>query len=322
MAQVHDLLKEKGKQALVATAETDRQRKAIQAAAAYLGDENADFYFLFSGWALAGLPHRRIPDDKEWRVETDYVTLLVEPGRKALPNGTNPHVGVPYGSRARLIMLYLQSEALRTRRREIELGSSLEAWMKKLGITPGGKSRKEVREQAERISRCRLTFQMSRNGRVALLNQNILDTAMFVEETSDQRQGNLFLDMARLSEGFFEQLTKHPVPVEESAIQQLNNNSMALDVYCWLAYRLHSLAKPTQISWTAIRQQFGAGFKKNSHFKPSFADNLELACAVYPDAKLETNEQGLLLYPSPPPVPKTMIGLGGTKALNGEQRRG
>jgi Plasmid encoded RepA protein len=275
MAEVHDLLKERGKQVLLASAETDRQRKAIQAAAAYLGDESADFYFLFSGWALAGLPHRRIPDDKEWRLETDHVTLLVEPGRKALPDGTNPHVGVPYGSRARLIMLYLQSEALRTRRREIELGSSLEGWMKRLGISPGGKSRKEVREQAERISRCRLTFQMQRNGRVALVNQNILDTAMFVEEAGDERQGSLFLDIARLSEGFFEQLTKHPVPVEESAIRQLNNNSMALDVYCWLAYRLHSLSKPTPISWTAIRQQFGAGFRKTSHFVTAQVDDGE-----------------------------------------------
>jgi len=212
MAEIHDLLKEKGKQALLASAETDRQRKAIQAAAAYLGDENADFYFLFSGWALAGLPHRRIPDDKEWRVETDYVTLLVEPGRKALPDGTNPHVGVPYGSRARLIMLYLQSEALRTQRREIELGSSLEGWMKRLCISPGGKSRKEVREQAERISRCRLTFQMQRNGRVALVNQNILDTAMFVEEAGDERQSSLFLDIARLSEGFFRAAYQAPGP--------------------------------------------------------------------------------------------------------------
>jgi len=97
---------------------------------------------------------------------------------------------------------------------------------------------------------------------------------------------------------------------------------MALDVYCWLAYRLHSLSKPTPISWTAIRQQFGAGFRKTSHFKPSFMDNLELAHAVYPDAKLETNEQGLILYPSPPPVQKTAVSLGGTKMLAGEQRRG
>ena len=37
-------------------------------------------------------------------------------------------VGVPYGSRARLILLFLQSEALRTGGREIELGRSLRAW--------------------------------------------------------------------------------------------------------------------------------------------------------------------------------------------------
>ena len=38
-------------------------------------------------------------------------------------------VGVPYGSRARLIILYLQSEALKTQSREVELGKTLHAWL-------------------------------------------------------------------------------------------------------------------------------------------------------------------------------------------------
>jgi len=305
MGKVHDLLATKGKAASLTEAEDDRLRRAIQTAASYMADENVDTLFFFSGWALAGLPHRRIPDDREWRVETDHVTLLVEPGRRPDAGGLSPFVGVPYGSRARLILLYLQSEALRTRRREVELGGSLNAWMAKLGISIGGKSYKEVREQAERISRCRLTFQMTRAGRTALVQQNILDSAMFVDD--DWRQGRLALDVARLSEGFFEQLMRHPVPVEESAIRALNNNSMALDLYCWLVYRMHALDKPTRIPWTSIHKQFGTGFKQMKHFKPVFLDNLEVALAVYPDAKLELLDEGIRLLPSPPPVAKVIV---------------
>jgi hypothetical protein len=88
-------------------------------------------------------------------------------------------VGVPYGSRARLILLYLQSEALRTQSRDIELGRSLHAWLGRLGIPIGGKSFKDVREQANRLSRCRLTFHVKYGG---LVNQNIVDTAMFVDD--------------------------------------------------------------------------------------------------------------------------------------------
>lgn len=308
MGTVHDLLALKGKaEALRETGDDKRQRQALLAAAGFQTDENLESNFLFSGWALAGLPHRRIEPEREWRVETDHIILLVEPGRKPLPNGTNPFVGVPYGSRARLIMLYLQTSATRTRSREIELGRSMNDWMGRLGVPVGGKSFTDVREQAERISRCRLTFTLSRQGRTALVNQNILDTAMFVHD--DARQSSLSLDVARLSEGFFNQLMKHPVPVAEAAIRQLTNNSMALDIYCWLAYRLHVLTKPTPIAWPSIHQQFGTGFRQMKHFKPTFLDNLALAIGVYPEAKLEEREGGLVLLPSKPAVPRTMLAL-------------
>ena len=118
---------------------------------------------------------------------------------------------------------------MRTGRREIELGRSLRVWLHRMGITVGGKSVAGVREQAERISRCRLTFHVGTQGRVGLLNQNIVDTAIFLDEAGSDRQGSLFVETARLSESFFEQLSKHPVPLEEAAIRAVNNNSMALD---------------------------------------------------------------------------------------------
>lgn len=302
------MLSMKGWEAAVREAGSKSQRSMLTAAHEFLSDENLERNFLFSGFALAGLPHRRIENDREWRVETDHITLLVEPGRTILPDGTNPFVGVPYGSRARLIMLYLQSEAIKRQSREIELGGSLSAWMRNLGISSGGKSYAEVREQANRISRCRLTFQTMRDGRTALINQTILDTAMFIhEDTESGRQPALCLDVARLSEGFFTQLIRHPVPVAESAIRQLNNNSTALDVYCWLAYRLHSLKKPTPITWAAIYQQFGTSFSKLKNFKYKFHEPLGLALAVYPDAKVEVGEMGLVLHPSAEATAKTQV---------------
>ena len=39
------------------------------------------------------------------------MALVVEPGMRPTASGKPEPVGVPYGSRARLIMIYLQSEA-------------------------------------------------------------------------------------------------------------------------------------------------------------------------------------------------------------------
>jgi hypothetical protein len=218
------------------------------------------------------------------------------------------HVGVPYGSTARLIMLFLQTEALRTSSREIELGRSLRQWLLKMGATIGGRNVAAVRDQAERISRCRLTFHLQGSGRVGLVNQSIVDRALFFDDGRD-RQGRLSLETAKLSEGFYEQLKRHPVPVEEAAIKAISNNPAALDAYLWLAYRLHVLPSDKMVTWTALKSQFGTAYKELRHFKPRFIAALALATAVYPDAHLEIVDQGVILKPSKPPVAPRVIGL-------------
>lgn len=65
-------------------------------------------------------------------------------------------------------------------------------------------------------------------------------------------QGSLFIKIAKLSKKFFEQLKKHLVPVEEAAIKHIANNSMAIDVYCWLAFQRHALTTPTSMTWKAL----------------------------------------------------------------------
>lgn len=298
LGNVHQLLEDHGKAAALAA---DMDRRVVEAAANYMADEDGAVRFIYSGWAQAALPHKRLRDDQVWQLSSEKVKLIVEPGRRAVENGEPTWVGVPYGSRARLIMLYLQTEALRTNSREVELGRSLRGWLGRLGISVGGKSIRDVREQAERISRCRLTFHVQNGNRSGLINQSIVDNAMFVE-SGEGGQSALFLDTAKLSETFFEQLKKHPVPIEEAAIRAINNNSMALDIYCWLAYRLHVLPNARAVSWKALMGQFGGGYREIFHFKPRFLDNLALACAVYRDAKVDIDERGLLLQPSRPPV--------------------
>ena len=298
MGTVHDILEAKGKQQALLSG---LDRREIEAAAAYMADEDSGIGFLYSGWCQAALPHRRLEDSQGWQVSGERVVLVVEPGMRSGPAGKPVHVGVPYGSRARLIMLYLQSEALRTGNREVELGKSLRDWLTRLGIPVGGKSVEAVREQAERISRCKLSFEVKAGISKGLVNQTIVDTAIFLD-LDDETQGFLFVEKARLSEGFFEQLKRHPVPLEEPAIRAVNNNSMALDLYAWLAYRLHALKGPTPVSWRALKPQFGMGFGRMDNFRARFLDNLKLALAVYPAARVEVDEAGLILHPSRPPV--------------------
>jgi hypothetical protein len=308
MAEVHKLLFDQGKEAAL---RSEHDRAVVEAAAGYLSSEESDIGYLFSGWAQAALPHRRLPDDAPWQVTTDRVTLIIQPGLRPAPGDMPISVGVPYGSRARLILLYLQTEAVRSNSREVELGRSLHAWLRRLEIPIGGKQMATVRDQAERISRCRLSFQIKQGTRTGLVNQHILDTSMFIEDETEQ--GGLFVEKAVLSQSFFDELKKHPVPVEEAAVRQIANNSMALDVYCWLAYRPHSLNAPITVSWKALHGQFGRAVARLDHFKDHFRSVLALATSVYPDADVEEapTGSGLILKPSRPPVAK----MGGSPRL-------
>ena len=307
MGTVHDLIEANGKAGTLAF---DYARPVVEAAAAYMADEDAGIGFLYSGWCQAALPHRRLANDKGWQIDGERVRLIVEPGMRGGAHGEPEPVGVPYGSRARLILLRLQSEALRTQSRDVELGRNLNDWLTKMGIPVGGRSFKDVKDQTERISRCRLTFEVRHGNRVGMANQNIMESAIFFE-SPDPLQGTLFAQHARLSEAFFVSLQKHPVPIEEAAVRAIANNSMAIDIYAWLAYRLHVLPKPIPVSWQALKLQFGISFSRLDNFKTTFSSNLRLALAVYRDAKVEDGQGGLILYPSRPPVAPRQIAIPG-----------
>jgi hypothetical protein len=66
MGTVHDLIEAKGK---VGTLAFDFDRQVVEAAAAYMADEDAGIGFLYSGWCQAALPHRRLANDQGWQID-------------------------------------------------------------------------------------------------------------------------------------------------------------------------------------------------------------------------------------------------------------
>ena len=115
--------------------------------------------------------------------------------------------------------------------------------------------------------------------------------------------------MVRLSAEYFGSLQRHAVPLDERAIGALSHSAMALDVYAWLAQRLHRIPKPHRqfIPWPVVKEQFGPEFSRLRKFREKFMDALRQVHVVSPAAKLDVTDHGLFLYTSPPPVVKTGI---------------
>ena len=129
---------------------------------------------------MSGRPaHRRLPEGKAWQIDGESVCLIVQPGWRRSDTGTPDPVGVPYGSRARLILLRLQSEALHQSGRSSSVaacGNGSPEW----AVPAGGKSLRDVQDQADRLNRCTMTFELRRPGVRALKNQSITE-AIFLE---------------------------------------------------------------------------------------------------------------------------------------------
>lgn len=277
-----------------------RVRPLVDIAAEVLADDAQRIGISYTGFCLTALPHKRLSDDQPWEKKGHRVTLLVEPGRLK-HGGKTKLYGVPYGARARMILLYLQTQAIRTGSREVALGRSMRDWMERMGLAVGGETARALREQAARISACSLKFFWEDAGSDGFERGAIVRSGLRFH-AEDSAQGSLWEDRVVLDESFYAALRDHPVPVLEAAIRQLRDRSMSLDIYVWLAWRLHRLTKATSISWLALHAQFGTGFKAVRQFKPRFTEALEAALAAYPEARVDLGDKAITLNPARPPI--------------------
>ena len=128
-------------------------------------------------------------------------------------------------------------------------------------MSVGGETARSLTEQAARISACSLKFFWEDDVRGAdgWAAGRIVNSGLRFHVPGED-QGSLWEDRVVLDEVFWKALREHPVPLLEAAIRQLRDRSMSLDIYVWLAWRLHTLLGQAAPVWTAIHAQFGAGF--------------------------------------------------------------
>lgn len=291
-------IEEQGYEQARQMAATALDRRCVEAAYRILSDEQGTPGYVHAGFAMTALPHKRI-DQGEWVRDNADIRLRIESGKDREGN----LVGIPYGYVARLILLYLQTEAIRTQSREVELGRSMHGWLKTMGLNRGGKGYEAVREQSRRISLCRLTFYHVTETGEAIMNGSFVREAI-LPYAGDPAQLPLWRETVVLDEAFYDSLVRHPLPIREEAIRTLSGRSMAIDLYIWLAYRLHDIKGPVRVPWPAMYRQFGVGFNLIRQFRAHSREALALALAGYPEAKVEIDDQAVTLYPSPPPVPE------------------
>lgn len=321
MGEIHEQLVLWGREAVIRNAqaienpaERRREIRMIESAAAVMGELGEDdLSFVHSGLCQTALPHARLAsNDAIWQRRSGRFHLMVSPGVIRNEEGQAVRVGVPYGTRARLIMIFLQSEGVKSR--TVHLGSSMAAWVRSLGLAVSGGPRgtiQSIREQALRIARCEFTMQWDAanalNGSQTIIKDQRLVSGMSLWAAPEDGNDEKWCATVELALDFHAHLREHAVPLAKDAIAFLKDNSLGLDLYTLLAYRLQRLDRPILMRWSMLAQQTGSDVARSSHLSQRVKSVLPDVLAVYPDAHVELTRYGLKLHPSKPPIPKAMV---------------
>lgn len=286
-----------------------RRYQAAHRAMAELAPE--DVVYLHAGLCQTGLPHSKPPTNHEpWQMSNGRFHLIVEPGTVVdRTTGRATHVGVPYGSKARLVFIHICTEGLKSS--EVPLGRSMTAFMRRLGIKATGGEHGTIapfKEQVLRLGRSRFSFQFEGDGGVSISDTQIADH-LHLWVTGDGE----WQDTITLTQKFRDHLVGRAVPLCDHAIAYLKDSSLKLDMYAFLAWRLPKLQKPLRLNWAQVAATFGSGLDSKEMAR-SFKKFLPEIKAVYPDMKVEVIRNALLLHPSKPPVPKTLVTVSKPKA--------
>lgn len=278
--------------------------------------------YLHSAFAVMSLPASRPKDETQPIVRNDgEYTLMIAPRHK-LVNGEPVMLGVPYGPTPRLILMYVMTQAIKSKMREIELASSFRDWLRSLGKKSfGGGERGQmslVRQHLDRLMHCEWTIkwegQETDKGRPFAIEQISLMKRAAGYETDDG-VGDLRIT---LTQDFFESLVDHPVPFNWVAVKHMSSSAMALDLYTYLAHRLPRVGnRPVHLSWQQLKVHFGTDTQSMTRFRQMVRQAWEnFVSPAYPEALVDFSGRIIKLEKSPPPIPfRTVAGGGQNKRL-------
>ena len=250
------------------------------------------------------------PDVRIWEREQGQIFLSLEAGRAKDPQGRYVPVGLPFGPAARLILCHINTEALQTGSPVIDVKDSLTAFVARLqGFRPNGHEIRKFKDQLTRLSASTMRLAVDRDGYSIQKNMHIVSEFTLWAE---RFEGERFLvpQHISLSAEYFESLQAHAVPLDERAVAALAHSAMGLDVYMWLAQRLHRVdpQRGQFIPWAALYAQFGHGYNRIRDFRRDFLSVLKVVKTQYPQARMAMDKGGMMLGHSKPPVlPRPLV---------------
>lgn len=286
--------------------------RVLDAASEIMGEPEPDaLAFLHAVLAQCALPYRD-PKQRDYFRQNGRAGLVISAGHMLDPQTRKPVLqGVPYGAKPRLLMLHLCTMAIRTQSPVIPVADSMTAFMRDLGLhATGGKngSISRFKEQLNRLAAARMQMTFDAGEFATIINPGPVIERMDVWFPTDPRQRVLWPSEVRLSDQFFGSLQGHALPIDPRAIRAIQHSARALDIYTWLVHRLPRVKgrNGDRVSWASLQLQFGTDDQDRKTFKRQFREAMRQATAVYPRARIDDVDGGIVLHRSDPAIRKRL----------------
>ena len=288
-------LRDASPQALHHFTQADQVNQLVSASEA-----DPDLGFMVRLMALCSLPRTNPGNRKEYkRVNGPYTLYMIAGGGNKLP----------YGNLPRLLLAWVCTEAVRTQSRELVLGKSLSKFMRTLGVyNSGGQPQTRLRNQMKRLFGCTVSLIYEDEHGEQFVSSLIAERGEFWWNERKPDQPSLWESKIELGEKFFQEIIRHPVPLNMNTLTALKRSTLGLDLYLWLVYRTFSLRAPLRLSWRQVYHQFGAHPAKARDnntvqaFRYKVLRELKKIKLAWPELNYATAKGVLILLPSIPAI--------------------
>ena len=262
---------------------------------------DADLGFMARMMALCSLPRTNPGNRLQYkRVNGPFKLIMIAGGDNKLP----------YGNLPRLILAWISTEVVRTRSRVIVLGPSLAKFMKTLGVysSGGGRDQIKLRNQMRRLFGCTVQLSYKEGNEEQFVNSPIAARGKYWWNPDNNSALPGWNSTIVIGEDLFNEIIRHPVPLDLTTLTALKRSPLGLDLYLWLVYRTFALRAPLRLSWPTLYRQFGVDPSRANDnrtvqdFRKDCLRELKKIKLAWPDLNYSTAPGVLILHPSVPEI--------------------
>ncbi len=312
-------------------------------------DESLDVSFMSRAFCLAGMPLRKqYQRDKLTRKtlepqreittfsrSDEQFALTISGSEVTLPGDDGRglpvllQTGVPYGAKARLLILWMTTQArLNPSSRWLEIGK-IDTFLEEIGVQPHPEASASVKDQLVRLTFSLFTMVLKdQQQRHYFQRDMLISSSVFPEEDlSHYAAGELAkvrfplgIELSQVAHDRFS--SNDSIPISTESLRKISSSALAIDIYLYLCYRLPLLShgESQLLTWKKLIKLFGNN-EKQSKFRQTFDSSITKALDAYQGANVDLTDEGLLLrYSDPAVLRKLFVANPQRKTVQGPQR--